>query len=143
MNPWVPVALGILGAAMSALAAYAIARRQRSGRIDSSEAETLWAEGQAMRQELRLETVQLRAEVLALRSEAVASRNESASMRIELATLREESVVTHAAMTKLRDECSALTAEMAALRTQMAEDTERRLAEWRPTREEPRGGMTP
>lgn len=123
MNPWVPVILGVVGAAFSALAAYAIAKRQRSGKIDSSEAETLWAEGQQMRQELRAETVTLREEVLALRSEAVAARNESSAMRLELATLREESTETHKAMETLRTECAALHAEIIALRAQMADET--------------------
>lgn len=126
MNPWIPVVLGLLGAALSALAAYAIAKRQRSGKIDTTEAETLWAEGQSMRQELRAETVTLREEVLALRSEAVAARNESSSMRVELASLREESIEMHAAMSKLRAECAALTEEIVSLRGQMADDTEGR-----------------
>lgn len=126
MNPWIPVVLGVLGAALSALAAYAIAKRQRSGKIDTTEAETLWAEGQEMRRELRAETVVLRSEVLALRSEAVAARNESSSMRLELATLREESSVTHLAMAKLREECAALHAEIVGLRQQMANETESR-----------------
>lgn len=128
MNPWIPVVLGVVGAALSALAAWAIAMRQRSGRIDTTEAETLWAEGQQMRQELRAETVVLREEVLALRSEAVAARNESSAMRLELATLREESLVTHRAMEALREECAALHAEIVGLRQQMATETESREA---------------
>lgn len=126
MNPWIPVVLGVLGAALSALAAYAIAKRQRSGKIDTTEAETLWAEGQAMRQELRAETVTLREEVLALRTEAVAARNESSSLRVELATLRAESTETHKAMATLREECAALHAEIVALREQMTGEQESR-----------------
>lgn len=122
VNPAIPVILGVVGAGLSALAAYAIAKRQRSGKIDTTEAETLWAEGQSMRQELRAETIELRQEIVALRAEAVAARNESSSMRVELSALREESIVTHTTMATLREECAALSAEIVSLREQMTEE---------------------
>lgn len=123
MNAWVPVVLGVAGAALSALAAWAIARRQRSGTIETTEAQTLWSEGQAMRQELRAEAVVLREEVQALRSEAVACRDEAGRMRVELLSLRQESVETHKTMATLREECAALHAEIVALREQMVGET--------------------
>jgi hypothetical protein len=104
VSPIVPIILGTLGALLSALGAVAVTRRQRSGKIDTTEAETLWAEGQAMRRELRDEAIALRAEVVALRVESVAMRTESAAMRAELVVLREESVSLRQAAADCRDE---------------------------------------
>lgn len=58
---WVLVALG--GAIITAIATYFIARRTSSGRIDTTEAATLWEEARSVRQELRDEVVGLRTEV--------------------------------------------------------------------------------
>lgn len=88
MSPLVPILLGLAGAVITAVGAYAVAKRQRSGKIVTTEAEVLWAEGQAMRKELREENLGLRAEVLALRAEVTAWRVEALALRSEVALLR-------------------------------------------------------
>lgn len=62
MNPWVPIILGVISAAISGFVVYIIARRQSSGQIDTSDAADLWKEGKDMRDALiaqigRLEVV--------------------------------------------------------------------------------------
>ncbi len=61
-------ALG-LGGLATVLGTYLIARRQSSGKIDTSDAASLWLESQSMRADLRAEVVALRVEVAALRIE--------------------------------------------------------------------------
>ena len=120
MNPWVPIILGVIGALVSGYLAYAVARRQRSGKIDTTEAGTLWAEGQAMRHELREDLV-------ALRADAQTARLESSGLRAELVALRAESVTTRAEMVALREESAALRKEVVGLRKQLAvEEASRR-----------------
>ena len=87
VNPILPVIVGVIGAAITGLVAWSVAKRQRSGKIDTTEAETLWAEGQAMRHELREENFQLRTEVLALRAEITAWRVEAVALRVKVEAL--------------------------------------------------------
>lgn len=72
-------------------------RRKSSGRIDTTEAVTLWTEGTVLRQELRDEIVRLRGEAAQLRVEAVQLRSELAlavkdcvELRAQFAALHEE-----------------------------------------------------
>lgn len=79
--------IGISVAAASAVSAYAIARRRMGGRIDTTDAATLWKESQDMRRELRDELVSAREEVEHLRSELGACRKELENLREEVAHL--------------------------------------------------------
>lgn len=121
-----PVILGLAGAVISGFVAYIVARRQRSGRIDTTEAETLWAESQAMRKELRDEAENCRGEVLALREEMVAVREEASVMRQELVAIRQEGIVLRAESVALREEMVTLREESVLLRKL---DLKERLAE--------------
>lgn len=116
MNPLVPVILGVAGAVISGVVAYVVSKRQRSGRIDTTEAETLWAESQAMRKELRDEAENCRGEVLILRTEMVAVRTEASVMREELVALRQEGIVLRAESVALREEMVTLREESVLLR---------------------------
>lgn len=75
--------VGIIPAVLTALVTWAVAKRSRSGKVATTEAETLWAESQAMRLELRNEVAALRAENLDLRAEV---RN----LRAEILVLRRQ-----------------------------------------------------
>lgn len=57
---------GALGAIAAALISYLTVRRQRSGHITTSEAETLWAESRAIREQQRSENEALRHELTAV-----------------------------------------------------------------------------
>ncbi len=81
-------ALGV-GGIVTVIATYLVARRQSSGRIDTSDAASLWLESQSMRADLRAEVVALRAEVVALRAEVQTQAAMILEFRIRLAR-REE-----------------------------------------------------
>lgn len=84
MNSTILAALLAVAAAMAAaVGTYLVARRQTSGRIDTSDAKTLWEESQQMRAELR-------AEVLTLRAEASRLRAEVGHLNLEIQGLRDE-----------------------------------------------------
>lgn len=122
MNPIVPIAIGVVGAILSGVVAYTLASGQRSGRVATTEAETLWSE-------LRAHTADITAEVKLLRAEAITTRQEAEAMRRELSASREESVrlraeteVTRAEMAALRSESEALRGQVASLREELVAD---------------------
>lgn len=63
----IPVASGVAVAALTALAAMWISRRENSGNIDASPAEQLWTERRAMTEELRQELKDTKIELAACR----------------------------------------------------------------------------
>lgn len=63
MNEIIVATLVLVGSGLSALVTYLIARRSSSGSIATSEAESLWKEANAMRQELRDEVILLRGQL--------------------------------------------------------------------------------
>lgn len=67
------------------VSAYMVARRQNSGRVETSDAATLWAESQAMRKELRDEVASLRREVSEMAAEIRGLRSEIRILRQRLA----------------------------------------------------------
>lgn len=130
MNPLVPVVLGLAGAVISGIVALRVAKLPRTGRIDTTEAETLWAEGQAMRKELRDEAENCRGEVTALRTEMVAVRAEASVMRQELVAIRQEGIVLRAESVALREEMVTLREESVLLRkVDLKERLEERLTD--------------
>jgi uncharacterized protein (DUF3084 family) len=78
------------GAAVSATVTYWIGRRKTSGTVATTEAETLWAEGQALRKELRDEVVDLRHQLEAARAEAAEAREEASKAKEEARLAKEE-----------------------------------------------------
>jgi len=58
--------LGVAGVGVTAIVTYVVARRTTSGRVETSEAATLWAASEQMRKELRDELVAARAQVIEL-----------------------------------------------------------------------------
>lgn len=115
-----PVALQGVLAALTAISAslvtWLVARRRTSGRVDTTEASTLWQEGAAMRAELRDETVSLRAEMVRMRDEAVVLRSEASTLRGEASSLRDEMAALRAESALLREETIRLNVEVAQLR---------------------------
>lgn len=89
------------GGALTALVAWLVSRRQHSGRVDTSEAASLWAESQAMRQELRAEVIASRGEVSSLRTELAEVRAALSAVRAEADRYREESAVLRARISAL------------------------------------------
>lgn len=139
MNQVVVGLLTLCGVVVTGAAAYAVATRRHSGKIGTTEAETLWAESQAMRKELRDEADICRREVAALREEMVAVRAEGVAMREELVALRQEGIVLRAESVSLREEMVTLREESVLLRkVDLKERLEERLADGRPVEEDNR-----
>lgn len=87
----------VLVAIVSAISAWLIARRSKSGHIDTTEAATLWDEGTKMRGELREQVTLLRTQlgeamvaVTELNREIKASRSETEAAREETRKSRAE-----------------------------------------------------
>lgn len=79
--------LAIATAVAAAVSTYLVAWRRTSGRIDTSDAKTLWEESQQMRSELRAEVITLRAEAVTLRSEVARLNTVIAQLRDEVHSL--------------------------------------------------------
>lgn len=87
---WLPIVIPVLAGMFGAGIPWLIARRTTSGTVNTSEAETLWAQSQQMREELRLEVVTLRSDVAVLQREAAGLRRQLSKIREEAHQLREE-----------------------------------------------------
>jgi chromosome segregation ATPase len=99
---------GVIAAIVTASVTYLVARRSTSGKINTSSAETLWAEADKLRstyreeseknrkesEHLRKEVQALREEVSKLREEGQAQRAEAEEQRREARALREELTLT-------------------------------------------------
>lgn len=80
--------VGLAGTLVTQAVIYLVARRSRSGRVETSEAASLWAESQAIRGELRTRVVALEDRVEELTSANETLRGENHALRLELAELR-------------------------------------------------------
>ena len=70
---WIAL-LGLVGVVLTALLTYFVSKRVNSGSIGTSAAADLWQESQAMRKELRDETVDLRGQLEKLQAEFADAR---------------------------------------------------------------------
>lgn len=83
MWAWLTPTLSVLGAGLvTLLATYINSKRQRSGRIQTSEASELWKESSTLRQELFSQVSALRDELTALRDKNVVLQENLAAMRL-------------------------------------------------------------
>lgn len=81
--------LVFLGVMATAGGSVVIARRAKSGKIDTTEATELWQAATEIRQELRAEVAALRADVKDLKDENRALKTESARVKAENTNLRD------------------------------------------------------
>ena len=91
------VALIALG---TPLLTYLGLRRTKSGRVNATDAETLWAEAERMRQIYRDEAASLRVEGMAMREEVLELRREVITLRAEAVDLRAQLTHVEAAATR-------------------------------------------
>lgn len=106
-TPTFVLVIGAVGAALvTGYITWRISKRLNSGSIDTSAAADLWTESQAMRKELRDETVSLRSDIDALRRDLAGASQRAANAEAE--TVR------------WRDQALALGEEVAHLRRQVA-----------------------
>lgn len=83
---WIAL-VALLGTGMTGAVTWAIARRATSGRIETTEAASLWTESANIRTELRLEAKELRERIGTLQSEVRDCHGESLELKKRLATL--------------------------------------------------------
>lgn len=84
VDAWLPALLAFSGAAVTAAGAWIIAKHQRSGKVDTTDAAGLWQEGKDLRDFLvsRIEAQSM--EIAALKIEVRDLRAELAVLRTEL-----------------------------------------------------------
>lgn len=112
----VTVASAIVGGFVTWL----VARRQRSGRVDTTEAHDLWAESQTMRQELRAEISTLRTRLNEVEAELTETKSKLSESEYTAALLRNE-------VRELRSALGVTSLDVLALRRDMS--TARSLSE--------------
>ncbi len=103
----------LAGVVIAPLLTYVVAARKQSGRVATTEAETLWLEAEKMRESYKQEAVRLREEVIALRAETVALRVETVTLRNETLALRQEAIQWREEGVLLREDNARLRAEAA------------------------------
>ena len=84
MSAWLPALLALAGATVTALGAYVIAKHQRSGKVDTSDAAVLWQEGKDLRDFLVARIEVQSAEIIALKNEVRECKLEVAGLRRDL-----------------------------------------------------------
>lgn len=88
MDPVVTSLGAIGGAAVTGAVAWAIAKRGKSGQIKTTEAETLWAQAQEMRDELRTRLEHCETELTEVKREAAAAKEEALDLKTQLVDAR-------------------------------------------------------
>ena len=86
MNQVFVAVLALVGVIVTAFGGYIIAEHRRSGKIDTTDADTLWQEGKDLREFLKDRIKALEAEVKDLKLEVRELKLEVTSMRAELRT---------------------------------------------------------
>lgn len=89
-SPAFPAILGVIGGLIIPGGNWLAKRWRRSGKISTTDADTLWAERRAMGQELRDEIASLRADLAAQRAETNNLRTELASRDAKIRSLENE-----------------------------------------------------
>ncbi len=84
VSAWFPALLTLLGVVVTALGAYIIAKHQRSGKVDTTDAAVLWKEGKDLRDFLVSRIESQSAEIAALKIEMRECKVEIAGLRSEL-----------------------------------------------------------
>lgn len=84
MSAWLPALLALAGAAVTALGAYIIAKHQRSGKVDTTDAADLWKEGKDLRDFLVARIESQEAEIVNLKVEVRECKDEVRALRTEL-----------------------------------------------------------
>ena len=88
---WQPVLVALAaatGAVVTGLCGYVVVRRTASGKVETSDAKTLWDAAEAIRKELRDELVMVRARLAGLEVEHAACKDRIADLESQVARLR-------------------------------------------------------
>lgn len=87
MTVWIPALLALAGAVVTAIGAFVIAKHQRSGKVDTTDAAVLWQEGKDLRDFLMSRIEAQESDIAALKFELRGCRDEVAHCLDELKKL--------------------------------------------------------
>lgn len=104
--------LPLVGVILAPLLTYIVAVRRSSGKIQHTEAATLWEEAEKMR-------AAYREEADSLRTESAAMRTEMTALRIETAGLREQAILWRTEAAELRLDATNCKSELAVIKRQL------------------------
>lgn len=90
MSAWIPVVVGLVAAVFTLAGTLYATRRQRSGDIRTTEAETLWAASEQLRKDYKAELETVRAELSAVRVEVSRLQGEVAKWMDKASRLQQE-----------------------------------------------------
>lgn len=128
---WLPLLGGALVAVIGGYFTYLIARRTKGGKVSTTEAETLWAQAQEMRNELRdqvhecqtkvdaldEENTRLRKGLIAAEEKILTQRSEILDLKQHVADLKDDLRV---ALREVQDKATSTSGDVQALKHEMA-----------------------
>lgn len=90
MAVWIPVVVAFIAALATLAGTLYATRKQRSGEIRTTEAETLWAAAEQLREDYRNELASVRAELATVRVEVTRLQGEVATWMEKASRLQQE-----------------------------------------------------
>lgn len=116
-----PAIAAIITAAISAYVAYQIAKRQHSGKIETSAAADLWTESRAIRETLRQQVDGLVADLALSHSERLAIKTELEGLKLALVEAEGSNKLLAAKLNTMREENEMLRGANLALARRVSE----------------------
>jgi predicted nucleic acid-binding Zn-ribbon protein len=111
-----PVAATVLAALIAGLATYIAAARRLSGKIDTSEAQSLWAESASIRDDYRNRIAHAEERQAALEKRVADLEKANTDLRNENLKLREQNLECERKIAQLTERCEHLARENDRLR---------------------------
>lgn len=108
---WLTPTLVFAGVIVSGIVTYFVARRNTSGNISTSDAASLWAESNKLRQEYRERAESLEKQLEAVNTKLQSVMDELGNLRINSANMIEKIAELKGIINQLRDENRRLLAE--------------------------------
>lgn len=108
---WLTPTLVFAGVIVSGVVTYFVAKRNTSGSISTSDAASLWAESNKLRQEYRERAESLEKQLEAVNTKLQSVMDELGNLRINSANMIEKIAELKAIINQLRDENRRLLAE--------------------------------
>ena len=118
---WFPGILAILTAAISGLVAYQIAKRQHSGRIETSAAADLWNESRSIREVLKQQVSELTKDLEQSHVERLQFKTELEQLKLSLVEAQGQNRQLAAQLTQVREENEMLRGANLALARRVTE----------------------
>lgn len=115
---WVALS-AVIAAALGALGTWAAVRRQRSGSVETSEAQDLWTESKAIREELRNELTALRTRLADAEVKLAETLQKLAETNMKLVTAHNQAVDLREEVLELRRLCGQTNMDVEAVHREL------------------------